>query len=103
MPAVSIFFLQTRGVAANCPWVGKKFGLGGGSYAEKRGSFFPNVFFISILFDLQKLLQILSNSMKINMPIGAEGGKFLKIVNFFCVFSTKIWYRYSCTDTGGEV
>ena len=25
---------EGRGVAANCPWVGKKFGLGGGSHAE---------------------------------------------------------------------
>ena len=41
-----------QGLEANCPWVGKKFGLGGeGSHAEKRGSFFKNVFFISILFD----------------------------------------------------
>ena len=62
-PYKEIEFITNRGVAANCPWVGKKFGLEWGSHAEKRG---------------------------------------IKIVNFFCVFSTKIWYRYSCTDTGGK-
>ena len=43
-----------RGVAANCPWVGKKFGLGGGSHAEKR-EVFPECFLHSHIIRLTKI------------------------------------------------
>ena len=74
-----------RGVAANCPFVGEEIRFwGGGSHAEERGSFSPNVLFISILFDY-RLSKIITNIIELNENKGASAFRPPKITIFAVV------------------